>query len=373
LKITFAQIKIACLALIVIVLSLVIIGLRHHSHFKVSRLTLGLSNIESENCQAPVLPSLWELYNSEKRPGLRFPNYNRDIVADEFGLFAAFASNSYYENDSDKRFKVFGNSQSWHRMNFVFKFRGGLYAETYVEDLSDRIRVLVVFRGTDGPLDVADHISNLSYFTQAFNPFDQYIESQKYFKTVRTQVAYLFRNKTAEFIAVGHSLGGGLATHVARAFPCTSAVTFNASFVTNETILSEPFPSNVEDRSKNRKFHGQIVSIFEDNDPLSRMKSIWNGKHLFSVNESHQWYLVNSNGGKSDQHSMWLLAHYMSYLPVDCIMTRKCMISKTPEQIKRIYCKELIEKFRYDQKNLCSSQLFPDNMITKNRGGTIPN
>ncbi|MCP5939675.1 hypothetical protein NL351_27565, partial [Klebsiella pneumoniae] len=86
-----------------------------------------------------------------------------------------------------------------------------------------------------------------------------------------------------DYIAVGHELGGGLARHMAAAFPCTAAIVFNSTFVSNNFRLTEPYD-------------GQVVDLFADNDLLSRLAILSNPRSFYRISRTHQWYRVHNTG-----------------------------------------------------------------------------
>ena len=162
---------------------------------------------------------------------------------------------------------------------------------------------MVVFRGTDGPADLPDLISNASYFTQMVNPWDQYRTARRVFMDVRGDARALSGGLPIEYLAVGHSLGGGLARHMAAAFPCTVAITFNSSFVSNNFRLSDPFINRLKPNLEKR---GRIIDIFEERDPLSRVALYQSPHDFFRINDQHQWYRAYNVSDDNGQHGIWL-------------------------------------------------------------------
>lgn len=276
-------------------------------YVKISREDLLIDKSFEASCTPPLIPSFWRDING-------YPNYNLDLIANYFGVFAAYALNAY-EPDENERFnldpKVFG----WSPVAAPIKTIGGFFGQVFIKEAPDRVFVMFVFRGTDGITSIVDNLSNASWFTQMLNPWDQYRTARK---LVADQVGYLdkrFPNKKLSFLAVGHSLGGGLARHIATAFPCFAAITFNSSFVSNNFRLSAPFKP-------------QIIDVFEKEDPLSRVALKLKPEFFFSINSGHQWYRVRNVAEMDGQHGIFRAAAAMARIPVVCIKTDKwCQVS----------------------------------------------
>jgi hypothetical protein len=138
-----------------------------------------------------------------------FPNYNRELVADYFGLYAAYASNVYLPQEKQP-FQLNPELFGWTRQVDPINQWDGFYAEIFHRRTPDRLSVMVVFRGTDGWTDIPDIISNASYLTQMLNPWDQYRTARALFQSVRINAREAAGTLTVDYLAVGHSLGGGL-------------------------------------------------------------------------------------------------------------------------------------------------------------------
>jgi pimeloyl-ACP methyl ester carboxylesterase len=152
------------------------------------------------------------------------------------------------------------------------------------------------------------------------NPWDQYRTARALFTFVRTNAKVAAGTQPVEYLAVGHSLGGGLARHMAAAFPCTAAITFNSSFVSNDFRLSAPY-------------QGQIVDIFEDQDFLSKIAVLPDPNSFFRVSSRHQWYRFNNAeiGDLRGQHGIYQAATAMARIPVVCLdeQGKECEFNKT--------------------------------------------
>ena len=116
-------------------------------------------------------------------------------------------------------------------------------------------------------------MSENTYFTQMINPWDQYRTARKEFAKLRKETQANAGGLPIEYIMVGHGLGGGLARHMAASFPCTAAITFNSTFVSNNRRLAEPYD-------------GQVVDLFADNDLTSRIAILPNPRAFFRISRA---------------------------------------------------------------------------------------
>ncbi len=272
-------------------------GLAHLT--KISRSDLGINDKVAERCAAPQLQPFWHMIGD-------YPDYAGEQVANYFGIFAAYASNVYTPKQTetfDLKPEYFG----WRQRGDNIVRAGGFLAQVFYKETIDRLLVMTVYRGTDGVLSVEDNISNASWFTQMINPWDQYRTARETFQEVRSFATQVAAGRTVSYLTVGHSLGGGLARHIAKAFPCTSAVVFNSSFITNEFRLKEPY-------------NPQIVDIFEDEDPLTRAALYVKPDQFFKNNAKHQWYRVrNLDESFANQHGIYDTARTMARIPLACL------------------------------------------------------
>lgn len=283
---------------------------------KLTRSTLGIDDT-SERCSSQNIPSLWRIYKG-------FPNYNGDLVADEFGVYAAFAANSYGET-SDQLFNLKPVWFGWRERPLLLNDSGGFHATVFHIEQEKALLVMVVFRGTDGPLAINDHVSNLTWFTQFLNPWDQYRTARKEFQRVRKDAYQLAKGRPVSFLAVGHSLGGGLARHMAAAFPCTNAIVFNSSFVSNNFRLKLPY-------------NGTVVDVFEDLDPLSKISLYVKPNEFFKVKAEHQWYRTTAVSGSDGQHAIDKLANAMAGMALNCKLDKYCEILRPINKVSVLFC-----------------------------------
>ena len=250
-------------------------------------------------------------------------NYNRERVASHYAIFAAASSDAYEPDDKGKRdfFSIANDSDNltakakaefdtgWRTVDTRWRtvgrrsFPNGLSYDVYYSDTPEKLSVMVAFRGTDGFFN-PDTIANLSWLTQWFNPEDQYRMAGKEFAKIAAQTRIIAKGKPIELIATGHSLGGGLAIHVASLVDCTSAVVFDPTFVTNTLFFAKRKPN--------------IIRIYEDNDAFSRIARLFRFGRI--NNSQNVTYRLNGIPGDkiTVQHSILHLAGAMLRTAIDC-------------------------------------------------------
>jgi len=273
----------------------------------IDRDDLGISVSQSGNCVRPTIPSFWRNYRG-------FPDYDNELISDYFGIYAAYASN-VYRPIARERFDLKPDYFGWAPQGEPIVRPGGFYAEVYYRPSADRMSVMMIFRGKDSLTSITDRMSEDTYFTQMINPWDQYRTARKEFAKVRRDAQANAGNLPVEYIMVGHALGGGLARHMAAAFPCTAAITFNSTFVSNNRRLAEPYD-------------GQVVDLFADNDLFSRIAILPNPRAFFRISRQHQWYRVRNAGDFAGQHGMLRAAIAMARIPVMCLLRSDCELNQ---------------------------------------------
>ncbi len=273
----------------------------------INRDDLGISVGQSGSCVRPSIPSFWRNYRG-------YPDYDNELIADYFGIYAAYASNVYRPVPRD-RFNLKPENFGWVPQGEPIVRPGGFYAELYYRKSADRLSVMLVFRGKDGATSITDIISENSFFTQMINPWDQYRTARKEFSRIRKEAQASAAGLPVEYIMVGHGLGGGLARHMAAAFPCTAAIVFDSTFVSNNRRLEEPYD-------------GQVVDLFADNDLTSRLAILSNPRAFFRVSRTHQWYRVRNAGDFAGQAGMQRAAVAMARIPVMCLLRGDCELNQ---------------------------------------------
>ncbi len=263
---------------------------------------------------------------------------NRQLAANATAEFAVLAANTYFPPD-EPALEISGLETAWQKRD-SYSTIGGLRLDVYMLEVSSaRFKHAFVFRGTDGADDIPDMISNLSWFTQLFNPWDQYRSARNY---VNEYISALPKSAKHSFVAVGHSLGGGIARHVATAFPCTNSVAFNASFVTNEFILR-------------RVFRNSEMRLFEEGEWLSAIEnSVFGQPRVSDVTTTREWSRQNltlpvSNLDKDPlserlrQHKIMFLVAGLGRMSVCCHQAAKwrngyCEIDPSDKRGWNVWC-----------------------------------
>ncbi|MBP1873807.1 hypothetical protein J2Z19_003526 [Ensifer adhaerens] len=248
-------------------------------------------------------------------------NFNADRVAAKYGLYAAASADTYADNEDQYVFlhRDTVRRTEWQRLNLGFgdviphRFQDtltGLSLDTYFKEGSDCVTVLVAIRGTDFT-SIADWNTNLSWFSPLFP--NQYRLIDKKFAQVMERAKILFEGRTVRYVATGHSLGGGLAIHLARCFDNTDAVTFDPSFVQN-TLLCRNRPSTV-------------IEIYEKNEVLANLRKFAFQPQSRNVNDERRaTYGLNpiekGHWKWIDQHSMTGMAAGLLRLAIECDVER---------------------------------------------------
>lgn len=273
-------------------------------------------------------------------------NPNNERVSNEFLPFAVASLNAYRGN---RTFVLKNYDVKWEQLDA--KILGvtapqwnGFDMSMYQRDDGSRVEILVSFRGTDtidlrtfefsGVFDWV--LGNMSWFTQ-WSYLDQYRSARNAFRSVRDWARREHAGRPLFYTVTGHSLGGGLSRHVARAFPCTRAVVFNASCVTNEFRLKEPYSTSY------------IVLINEDRDPLTAQCS----KYFPAQNDAHtQVYrsanLILASAGAAEilQHSMERYSAGMSRMVLCCAQRERLKESNSCGCDSRIKKPQVDSAFR---------------------------
>jgi hypothetical protein len=280
----------------------------------------------STSCPQSPVPTVDEVFKVEGW------NYNREKVANAYGLFAAASYDAYEPRDDAAKRRPFAIADDdevltplgsragvtgWQIVKKGKNQGNGLSFDVYHKDEPNRLIVLVAYRGTDswfGP----DVIANLSWLTQWFNPFDQYRDAAEQFSQVVEDAKARARGKPIAYVTTGHSLGGGLAQHVAHLFRCVSTVTFNPSFVTNTLLFGGHTPP-------------VKVRLYEDKDAFSRFAA--------RLTNTKTDALYRMNGALGDgieaQHSMEQLSAALMRTALDCMKRDKCKL-RDPKEARNL-------------------------------------
>ncbi|HRD76342.1 MAG TPA: hypothetical protein PK264_10425 [Hyphomicrobiaceae bacterium] len=277
---------------------------------KLTMAELGIDAADAARCEAPQLP----VY---VRPG-----YDRRVAANDYLPYAIAALN-VYPDGRPKGFTLDKHSPEWRKIDTRTP-SSSLAMDVYHRDTPARLEVLVAFRGTQS-LDASDWLANMSW-ALAWAPIaTRYDEARAEFREVRKAAFKTAGTKKVAFIAAGHSLGGGLAQHIAYAYPCVSAAIFNSSFVTNQFRLAEP----------NTK--AQIIHVFEDLDELTRLRRLL---FIDKESETYKHYRQDAVNDRVEfQHSMVGLGVGMARQVLRCQEKRaECPVPASETRVRSLYC-----------------------------------
>ncbi len=156
---------------------------------------------------------------------------------------------------------------------FRLKIGGIGYGIWQDRSYQKRKRIALVFRGTDFT-SPADWYSNARWITRLnILTWDQYQQTRALVEILVPKLKKKY-GSNVEIVAVGHSLGGGLAQHAAYSSPDISLVyAFAPSPVTGSTSIDPKIdPTNVN-----------IFRIYEAGEVLSGLR--WVGRRLVSLTE----------------------------------------------------------------------------------------
>ena len=186
-------------------------------------------------------------------------------LADEAWLYAQLSQNVYADNDDFILRDTVKLIEEFDRSDI--SFYGALYQDTASGVHS------FIFRGTD----------SLEDFRTGNNPFEQ-IQNKVALSIVKSKVK---EHSLSSFVVAGHSLGGGIATHVSLNIQGATLYTFNGSPVFKKS---------------NMKFDNQRDSIVEDGEILKIVRLL--------AREPNQIYtsIECTSGNAIEEHSMKKLA-----------------------------------------------------------------
>jgi hypothetical protein len=197
---------------------------------------------------------------------------------------ADFATYAILSNNAYQREKPFPLPPGWSEAKDKrFDEGEGLAYAVYERRTGDKVAAAVVaFRGTD---DLKDWLQNVTPFHK------QTPDAERAFKVIADH----YRGLGADTSATGHSLGGGLALHMAFTFPRVEAIAFNSSPVVQAG--KDPFMGN------------RRTSVWEAGEVLQplrelkgRLRHFWTGTELVEVD-------FDKNDSPLKQHEMEPLAY----------------------------------------------------------------
>lgn len=195
-------------------------------------------------------------------------------VAKESFIYSWMASNAYEDYGGKKPEYEF---ESWKRVGNKVSTWRGMGAHVYLSD--DLDRVVIAYEGTNSS-SIGDWLfGNFNIFWKG-----QYGEALKLAKNV------VERYPDAKLVTTGHSLGGGLAIHVALHINDTVAYAFNSS------------PRVFAPRRRNNP-DSRLVIVSENVDVLRKIRSAW--KTLDTYDQYDEFDFLNSD--KITEHSIYYI------------------------------------------------------------------
>jgi|GEM_PF-1196171 len=228
----------------------------------------------------------------------------------EYAVFSAISYGSIGERTASVREQIINIPSGWElrrdfpsaselRINDGYRVKGLHYDIWYSQ--TQRI-VVISFRGTQAR--IGDWIANLRWITR-FIP-----RVEDHYDIVRVGMEQLVDHATdtlgtdVRWVAVGHSLGGGLAQHAAYSHPAvTDVYAFNSSPVTAFSSVAEP--SRTQNRQQ--KF---IARVFEHGEFLAYVRFALRKFYRSSI-ENPEIIEIRFN---FEQRSNFLSEHSMSRL-----------------------------------------------------------
>ncbi len=242
------------------------------------------------------------------------------VNANEYLPFA-IASLNAYDMGEPMGFTLARHSPEWQRLRTVER-PSGLRFDVYHKREPGLLSVLVAYSGSE-TYDLGDWQANLAWFTAWAPVRNQYDDARDAFRDIRAEAYAAAAGDRVTFIATGHSLGGGIAQHIAYAFPCVSAPIFNSSFVVLKYRLAEPFTGV------------PIVHIHEHLEPVTRLRRL-----LFVDKETvyYRYYRVAAVDMREFAHSITGLAVGIARNIVRCQAAAPCMVPADDRRAISIYC-----------------------------------
>ncbi len=265
-------------------------------------------------------------------------DYSSNKVANEFALFAVASENAYAEvlddgvlaenipRGSKRGFLVKDYDPRWQLLQRLH-FENGLSFDVYYKEEDAELpasAMMLAIRGTNEGAD--DWIyGNIPWIASLFSQETQFETLRKEFQKI--VVSKGKGQKRPYVFATGHSLGGALARHLAEAYPCTSAVVFDASPITLETTLTP------------RMLGGLVIDIVERDDEL-RVATNWLAD--FSRDNDYVKFRLNPVSAGNFQHSETGFAVALPRYVLDCrARGGSCEIKDSDPGVARaraVYC-----------------------------------
>lgn len=283
-------------------------------------------------CSPSIVKPIDKIYNGEW-------SFNKELAAGVYGIYAAASYDAYEPRPSgiSRAFHIADNDPvlnsaygktGWFRVEPRHENLSGLSYDVYYHDTPERLDVMIAYRGTD---DARDWIANLSWVTKWLNPWDQYRQARNEYEDVMERAVKTANGKPIAFVATGHSLGGGLAQHVANTHPCSSAVVFDTSFVTNSMGYGNLNPT--------------VVKLYEKEDIFENLAFKINNTDTRAI---YRFKLISAKGAIYN-HDMEKFAAGILRMAIEC--KRKSSVCEVPNPqavvSSTLFCDRYI-KLRYD-------------------------
>ncbi len=311
----------------------------------------GLSSLQ--DCNRPLIPVDEHL---DKKW-----NFNAANVSLAYGIFAAASADSYEKRVEDLKYIPEGslNEFGWERLEWqprttAYRYSNrltGLSFDTYHKEIDDCVFVILAIRGTNFE-SASDWYSNFSWLTSALPLPNQYRDISARFREIKNFSKIKFGKKPIKYITTGHSLGGGLAIHIAKCFDEVSAIVFNTSFVHNAIFC--------------KKRDNVIIEIYDEEEVLSAVRVLAGRSRQKHVNDDKlSTYGINpvesENRAPIDQHSITKMALGMLRMPLECLSDKyQCAMSKRLMKTKLVETRAILcDNFDvntnhiYDFKEVC--------------------
>jgi pimeloyl-ACP methyl ester carboxylesterase len=235
------------------------------------------------------------------------------------------ASNEAYGDPNLEYFRVEKYDRAF--LKLASGDKGGIHFDAYIREAGIP-SVVVAFRGTR-LWEWRDWVANFSWFTGVLPIDSEYAAAREVFMDIRQQATTRFGSKPNSYVTTGHSLGGGLALHVAAGFPCVDAVVFDSSFVTNAFLFSDPFPG------------GTTIHIYDKDDELTKFRNL---AFTETDTQTYRWYPIKLVPCKDRLcHAATPFVIGMARAAVECQLSRSadCLIPQSDTRAQDIYCPAL--------------------------------
>jgi hypothetical protein len=270
-----------CLLLILLFCSLYVALMQLNSRQSLGYESLGITDADLKaTCDDKWRVPIFVATGVVSKEG--FEEFNREKGSYEYLKYAVAAADVYGDRAIKVTLKNYGDGWEEFKEPLTnLKLQYGLLpsnltVESYFKHEPDHLTVLVAFRGTHL---YTDWWSNFSWLTRPIPLFfDHYADARAAFKKVREAAVMEAAGKPIHYIVAGHSLGGGLAMHIAYGYPCVSAVVFNGSPVINKFLYKHPF----------EKAH--VALLFQRCEPLGLLRQVVGGQ------ETNNWFFAPIQG-----------------------------------------------------------------------------